>query len=251
MLIIPAIDIRAGKCVRLRRGRLEEETIYSNDPVFIAKMFQSKGAQRIHIVDLDGAFAGSPQNLSVVESIRKAVSVELEFGGGIRKIETIKKISDMGIDKIIFGTVSVFDPDVVKKALKKFKKKIIVALDVLDGKIAVGGWKEITQYDALEFAKDIKKKGIKEIIVTDIKKDGMMEGPNIEGIKRICESGLSVIASAGISVIDDVKKVLSLEKYGVSGMIIGKAIYADSIKLEDAIKEAQNSGSSRRGCSAC
>ncbi|MDD5686954.1 MAG: 1-(5-phosphoribosyl)-5-[(5-phosphoribosylamino)methylideneamino]imidazole-4-carboxamide isomerase [Elusimicrobia bacterium] len=235
MLIIPAIDIRDGNCVRLSQGKLEAECIYSKDPTFIAKMFQSKGAKRIHIVDLDGAFKGAPQNLVELEKIRQAVSIEIEFGGGIRKIETLEKIANMGIDKIILGTVAVFNPELMKEAVKKFKDRIILAIDVFDGKIAIGGWKEVTQHEALEFAKSAKEIGIKEIIVTDIKKDGMMEGPNIEGIRKICKSDLAVIASGGVSTIDDVKKISALEKYGVSGMIIGKAIYTDSIKLEDAI----------------
>ncbi|MDO8733745.1 MAG: 1-(5-phosphoribosyl)-5-[(5-phosphoribosylamino)methylideneamino]imidazole-4-carboxamide isomerase [Elusimicrobiota bacterium] len=219
----------------LTQGKFEAETIYSKDPVFIAKMFETQGAKRIHIIDLDGAFAGTPQNLSILKKIKETVSVELEFGGGIRKIETIEKIADMGIDKIILGTVAVFNPDMVKEAVKKYKEKIILAIDVYDDKIAVGGWKEKTQYDALEFAKNMAGMGVKEIITTDIKKDGMMEGPNIEGIKKLCKSGLSVIASGGVSTIEDVKKISELEKHGVTGMIIGKALYNDSIKLDEAI----------------
>ena len=220
----------------LTQGKFEAETIYSKDPVFIAKMFKTQGAKRIHIIDLDGAFAGTPQNLSILKKIKETVSVELEFGGGIRKIETIEKIADMGIDKIILGSVAVFNPDMVKEAVKKYKDKIIIAIDVYDDKIAVGGWKEITQYDALEFAKKMADIGVKEIITTDIKKDGMMEGPNIDGIKKLCKSGLSVIASGGVSTIEDVKKISELEKSGVAGMIIGKALYNDSIKLDEAIE---------------
>ena len=220
----------------LTQGKFEAETIYSKDPVFIAKMFKTQGAKRIHIIDLDGAFAGTPQNLSILKKIKETVSVELEFGGGIRKIETIEKIADMGIDKIILGSVAVFNPDMVKEAVKKYKDKIIIAIDVYDDRIAVGGWKEITQYDALEFAKKMADIGVKEIITTDIKKDGMMEGPNIDGIKKLCKSGLSVIASGGVSTIEDVKKISELEKSGVAGMIIGKALYNDSIKLDEAIE---------------
>lgn len=220
----------------LTQGKFEAETIYSKDPVFIAKMFKTQGAKRIHIIDLDGAFTGTPQNLSILKKIKETVSVELEFGGGIRKIETIEKIADMGIDKIILGTVAVFNPALVKEAVKKYKEKIILAIDVYDDRIAVGGWKEITQYDASEFAKNMADIGVKEIITTDIKKDGMMTGPNIKGIKKLCKNGLSVIASGGVSTIEDVKKISELEKFGVAGMIIGKALYNDSIKLDEAIK---------------
>jgi len=236
MLIIPAIDIRDGNVVMLTQGKLDAETIYSKDPVFMAKMFESRGAKRIHIIDLDGAFVGTPQNLSILEKIRAAVSVELEFGGGIRKIETIDKIADMGINKIILGTLTVFNPDALKDIIKKYKDKIIIAIDVADDKITIAGWKETTQYDALEFAKKMKDIGVKEIITTDVKRDGMMEGPNFNGIKKICTSGLKVIASGGISTIDDIVKLCELEKLGITGAIIGKALYNDSIKLEDAIK---------------
>ncbi|MFH1540730.1 MAG: 1-(5-phosphoribosyl)-5-[(5-phosphoribosylamino)methylideneamino]imidazole-4-carboxamide isomerase [Elusimicrobiota bacterium] len=235
MLIIPAIDIRNGNCVRLTQGKFEAETIYSKDPVFVAKMFQSQGAKRIHIIDLDGAFTGTPQNFTVLKKIRETVSIELEFGGGIRKIETIEKIANIGIDKIILGTVAVVDAEIVKEAVKKYKDKIMLAIDVTDEKVAIDGWKETTKYDALEFAKNMADIGIKEIIATDIEKDGMMEGPNIDSIKKLCQSGLSVIASGGVSTIEDVKKIVTLERYGVIGMIIGKAIYTNSIKLEDAI----------------
>src|SRR3989339_397772 len=236
MLIIPAIDIRGGNCVMLTQGKLEAETVYSKDPAFIAKMFQAKGAKRIHIVDLDGAFSGVPQNTSIVEKIREAVTVELEFGGGVRKIETIEKMLDIGIDKIIIGTVAAFNPDIVKEAIKKYNDKIILAIDIFDNKIAIGGWKEVTQYDALEFAKNMREIGVNELITTDVMRDGMMEGPNLDGIKRICKSGISVIASGGISTIEDVKKIASLENFGVTGMIIGKALYNDSIKIEEALK---------------
>jgi len=235
MLIIPAIDIRGGNCVMLTQGKLEAETIYSKDPVFIAKMFQSKGAKRIHVIDLDGAFIGVPQNLSVLSKILDAVSVEVEFGGGIRKMDTIDRVISLGAGKVIIGTIAVFNPDVVKEAVAKYGDKIIIAIDVWDENIAIGGWKEKTQTDALEFTRSMKEIGVKEIITTDIKRDGMMEGANIDGIKRLCRSGMSVIASGGVSTLDDVKKICALEPSGVSGMIIGKALYNDSIKLEDAI----------------
>ncbi|OQA92657.1 MAG: 1-(5-phosphoribosyl)-5-((5-phosphoribosylamino)methylideneamino) imidazole-4-carboxamide isomerase [Elusimicrobia bacterium ADurb.Bin231] len=235
MQIIPAIDIRGGNCVMLTQGKLEAETIFSKDPVFIAKMFQTKGIKRIHIVDLDGAFVGAPQNLTLVEKIRMETSVEIEFGGGVRKLETVDKLVSIGINKIIIGTSAVFNLCMLKEAVAKHNDKIILAIDVLDDKIAIGGWKEKTNHDALEFAKTMQDIGIKEIIMTDIMKDGMMRGANIEGIKRLCRSGLSVIASGGVSTSDDVRKICKLESCGVVGMIIGKALYTGSIKLEDAI----------------
>jgi phosphoribosylformimino-5-aminoimidazole carboxamide ribotide isomerase len=236
MLIIPAIDLRGGNCVRLTQGKLENETIYSKDPVFVAKMFQSKGAARIHIVDLDGAFVGTSQNLFVLEKIRAAVTTELEFGGGIRKEDTVDRLVELGINKIIIGTLAVFKPELVKALVEKHGDRIVIAIDVYEGKIAIGGWKEITQYDAFDFAIKMRDIGVKELIVTDIKKDGMMEGPNVEGIRAVAKSGLSVIASGGVSTLADVKKICAIEKHGVTGMIIGKALYTDSIKLEEAIE---------------
>lgn len=236
MLIIPAIDLRGGNCVRLKQGKLEQETIYSRDPVFVAKMFQAKGAQRIHVVDLDGAFVGASQNLVVLKKIREAVSIEIEFGGGIRKPESVKSLVEMGINKIIIGTIAVTNRELVKSLAADYPDNIILAIDVTENKIAIGGWKEITQYDALEFAGEMKQIGIKEIITTDIKRDGMMTGPNLNGIKRICRSGLPVIASGGISAMEDVTNICKLENDGVFGMIIGRAVYDETVKIEEAIK---------------
>lgn len=237
MLIIPAIDIRQGKCVRLTQGKLEQETIYSNDPVFVAKMWCAKGAERLHLVDLDGAFCGVPQNWEIIENIRKNVQCTIEFGGGVRNLKTIQRLDKMGIDRIILGTLVVYHPEIFKKAVDKYHEKIMVGIDVSDGKIAIAGWKEVTEMSAAELLAKLESSGIKEIVVTNVKKDGTLEGPDIVGIKEIAEtSKLEVIASGGVGSINDVYKIKQLEKYGVKGLIIGKALYNESIKFEDVIK---------------
>ncbi len=248
MLVIPAIDLRGGHCVRLYQGKLEEEEIYSKDPVFIAKLWQTESAKRIHIIDLDGAFAGVMRNFDLIEKIRQAVNVPLEVGGGIRNIKTAEKLVKIGIDKIILGTSLIYNPKLVEQMVNKYKKKIMVSIDAVDGKVAIAGWKEVTAVSIDEILELIKKLGIEEIVYTDIKKDGTLEGPNFAAIKQVCtsfsSSGLSVskslgegvIASGGITSLEDVKKLKELEPLGLEGIIIGKALYTEKIKLGEAIK---------------
>jgi len=237
MLIIPAIDIHLGKCVMLTQGKIEKETIYSNDPVFMAKMWQSKGAKRLHVVDLDGAFRGTPQHVDCIAEIRKAFTGTIQLGGGIRDEKAISHFIELGIDKLILGTLMIYNPELTRKTIKKYGEKIIGAVDIVNGKVAIGGWKEITETVAVDFAKELKDNGMKEIIVTDVTKDGTLEGANIEEIGNIARtSGLSVFASGGIGSIEDVKKVKEIEKDGVAGVIIGKALYNESVKYEDLLK---------------
>jgi len=237
MLVIPAIDIRGGNCVRLVQGRLEQETIFSKDPVFVAKLWRAQGAKRIHIVDLDGAFSGIIQNLDLIKEIAKSIKVPVEVGGGIRDMETIERVFSGGVAKVVLGTSVIYDTATVRKALKKFGNRIVVSIDSLGGKVAIGGWKEITTVRATVLAKRVEEMGVKEIIFTDIKKDGMLKGPNLKSIKSFAEKvEVPVIACGGISDLEDVKRIKELEKYGVSGMIIGKALYTGSIKLQEAIQ---------------
>ncbi|MFH2070603.1 MAG: 1-(5-phosphoribosyl)-5-[(5-phosphoribosylamino)methylideneamino]imidazole-4-carboxamide isomerase [Elusimicrobiota bacterium] len=237
MEIIPAIDIRKGKCVMLTQGKLEKETIYSSDPVFMARMWQAKGAKRIHIVDLDGAFCGVPQNWPVIEEIRKSCNgIILEFGGGIRSIETIDKLVRAGYDRIIVATLSIYNPDEVRKAVEKYGEKVIGALDVVDGRVAIGGWKDITEIEAPELLKKLEEMGIKEVVVTDVMRDGMLGGANIEEIKNLATStSIKIIASGGVGSIEDIKAIKMLERYGVTGVIVGKALYNESVIFEEAL----------------
>jgi len=242
MIVIPAIDIRQKKCVCLERGKIEKETTYSNDPVFIAKLFQAKGATQLHIVDLDGAFCGKPQNLNLVKEIRNAFNGIIQFGGGVRTQKIIDKLVDMNIDKIIISTLAIYHPEIVRNAVEKYGNKIIGAVDVVEGKVAIGGWKEVTEVPAIELLKKLEDMNIKEAIITDIAKDGSLEGPNIEEIKNIASStSLKVIASGGIGSLNDLIKLKSLEKYGLIGVIIGKALYNDTIKFEEAKRIAESS----------
>ncbi len=239
MLVIPAIDLRGGQCVRLTQGRLDKETIFSKDPVFIAKLFKAKGAKRLHIVDLDGAFSGKPQNKSIIKKIVKSVDIPVQLGGGIREFKTIKKILSRGIDKVIIGTAAIYDPNLARRAIHEFGRRVIVGIDAFNGKVAIGGWKEITSIDAIELAKKLELWGVSEIIFTDISKDGMLEGPNLRAIKKMAKSvNIPIIASGGISSLRDIERIKRLERYGVIGVIIGKAIYTESISLEDAIQLA-------------
>jgi len=241
MLLIPAIDIRGGNCVRLVQGKLEQETIFSKDPIFVAKLWQAQGAKRIHIVDLDGAFSGVIQNLELIAEIVKSTSVPIQVGGGIRDMDTIERVLSSGVSKVILGTSAIYHTETLKKGLKKFGDKIMVSIDSLDGKVAIGGWKEITAVRAVDLGKRMEEIGVREIVFTDIKKDGLLKGPNVKGIKAFAQKvGVPVIACGGISSLDDVKKIKELEQYGVYGMIIGKALYTGNIKLQEAIGIVEN-----------
>jgi len=240
MLVIPAVDIRGGNCVRLVQGRLEEETIFSKDPVFIARLWQAQGAERLHIVDLDGAFSGMVRNFDVIKRIVKGVNIPVQVGGGIRNINTIKKMLNIGVYKVILGTAAIYDPDMLKKAVNRYKNRIMISIDMLGGKVKIAGWKETTSVNVLSLAERMEELKIGQIILTDIKKDGTLAGPNIRNIKMLTQKiKASIIVSGGISSIKDVKKVKALEKMGVIGMIIGKALYLEKVDLREAIKIAK------------
>ncbi|MDD2524164.1 MAG: 1-(5-phosphoribosyl)-5-[(5-phosphoribosylamino)methylideneamino]imidazole-4-carboxamide isomerase [Endomicrobiaceae bacterium] len=238
MLIIPAVDIRQGNCVMLQQGKIADETIYSKDPVFMAKLWKAKGAERLHVVDLDGSFSGNQSNNTIIGNICLSVDMPVQIGGGIRSMKRIDEIFTLGASYAILGTVAIYNPDVVRQAIEKYgSERIIVAVDIFEDKVAIGGWKEITPVTTLEMIDKLKNMGVKEIIYTDISKDGMLKGPNIDGLKKIAKaSKMNVIASGGVTTIDDVKKIAKLEKIGVIGAIVGKALYTEDFKLEEAIR---------------
>ncbi|MFC1485277.1 1-(5-phosphoribosyl)-5-[(5-phosphoribosylamino)methylideneamino]imidazole-4-carboxamide isomerase [bacterium] len=241
MKIIPAIDLRNGNCVRLEQGKLNKETIYSNSPQEMAKLWENKGAKRLHLVDLDGAFTGSMINFEVIKKIRQTVNLEIDVGGGIRTVESAEKLINLGIDKIIFGTIAVTDPEIVEKACGKFKEKITIGIDAFDGKIAIKGWEGITEIKADTLINQMEKLGVSEFIYTDISKDGMLAGPNTKAIKKICSiTTQNIIASGGISNLDDIKALLDLKMPNLIGAITGKAIYAKTLDLEKAIELVEN-----------
>lgn len=237
MKIIPAIDLKEGKCVRLLQGRKEDVTTYSDDPVSVAKRWVSEGADLIHIVDLDGAFSGNQANIESIKKIRDAVSIDLELGGGIRNMERIDYLISLGINRVILGTVAVKNPDLVKEAADKYPGSIIVGIDARDGKAAIKGWVEVTDTDAFELAKKMEGLGASGIIYTDISRDGMLSGPNIETMEKMVNTvSIPVIASGGISSMEDIKNLSAIP--GLWGAITGKALYAGSISLKEAIRVA-------------
>ncbi|MEA3359981.1 MAG: 1-(5-phosphoribosyl)-5-[(5-phosphoribosylamino)methylideneamino]imidazole-4-carboxamide isomerase [Thermodesulfobacteriota bacterium] len=236
MIVIPAVDIKGGKCVRLRQGLMDEETIFSDNPEEMALKWQEKGAKRLHLVDLDGAVNGETSNKKVVQNIVKMVSVPVQLGGGIRNMKTIGEYIDMGIDQVILGTVAYKNPDLVDEACKRYENKIIVSIDSKDGYISIEGWTEPTQMAAIDLAKNFENMGVNSIIYTDIKRDGMESGPNLDAIKKFAGAlNMKVIAAGGISTLKDIEDLSLLEKYGVNGAIVGKALYSGSIKLEEVI----------------
>lgn len=244
MLIIPAVDLHQGKCVRLTQGRLDQETIYSHDPVFIARLWQSKGAKLLHLVDLDGAYVGCVQHWDVIKNIRKVLTIPIQFGGGVRNLKTVVELDKIGIDRIIISTVILSNPDEAKSITKKFPNKILAAVDIKEDRLAIGGWKEELPININEYLQKVKELGIKEIILTDIDREGLLQGINFEKIKKFLEGiqnfKFNIILSGGITSIEDIKKIKSLESYGVKGVIVGKALYAETINFEEAMKIVQS-----------
>jgi len=240
MIVIPAVDIRKGYCIRLTQGKLDRETVFSTDPVFMAKLWRAQGAGRLHVIDMDGAFTGESQNLSIIEKITESVDIPVQMGGGIRRMEKIEEILEKGIDRVILGTSAVYEISLVRKAVRKFGEKIIVSIDAIEDKVAIGGWKDITSVKPDELAGKMEDIGVKEIIFTSIGKDGMMEGPDMKSIEGFADRvKVPVIVSGGISSIEDIARIKALGKPNIMGMIIGKALYTDAVKLPDAIKAAE------------
>lgn len=240
MIIIPAIDLKDGLCVRLLQGKKEDATVYSDDPGSTAQRWESCGAKLLHVVDLDGAFTGNQKNLEGIRKIREAVKMDIEVGGGIRDMERIDLLISIGINRVILGTIAIEKPELVKEACKKYPDRVLVGIDAKNGYAAVKGWVEVTGVKAKELALKMQQYGAAGIIYTDISKDGMMTGPNIETTREMVESiDIPVIASGGISSIDDIKRLLEIK--GLWGAITGKAIYSGAIDLREAIKLTEGS----------
>ena len=237
MLLIPAIDLKKGVVVRLTQGEKDTAVVYSDDPAEVAKLWESKGAELIHVVDLDGAMMGYHQNLESVKKIVNAVKIPVQFGGGVRSIRTIEEVLGIGVAKVIIGSKAAIDPNLTRDAIAKFNDKIIVGIDAKGGKVAVWGWQQMTEYTALDLAQEMKRSGVTRIIYTDIARDGMLEGPNFDAVREFTQAiKLEVIAAGGITSLDDIKKLLAFEKIGLKGAIVGKAIYTGKIELSEAIK---------------
>lgn len=235
MLIIPAIDLKDGKCVRLFQGRADQVTVFSDDPVEVGLKWQGLGARLIHVVDLDGAFSGNQKNLEVIRRIKKVISVEIEVGGGIRDMERIETLLEMGINRVILGTIAMEKPELMKEACKRFPGRIIAGIDAKDGLVAIKGWVELTGMKAIDLAMRMHDIGVWGIIYTDISRDGTMIGPNIDAMREMVEAvNVPVIASGGISSMEDIKRLASIR--GLYGAITGKALYAGAIDLKEAIR---------------
>lgn len=240
MIVIPAVDLKDGNCVRLTRGKPENETVYSKDPVKMAKLWQSKGAGRLHIIDLDGAFSGKMGNGDIIERIVEEIQIPVQVGGGIRELPVIEDLIDKGVRRVIMGSAAIYDKDLVKKAVKRWPDRITVGIDSDSGKVAVKGWKDITQISAIDLARQMEQIGVTELIVTDIKKDGTLEGPNIKWIEKIAGSvSVPVIGAGGMSELEDVRNLKRAEINNLKGIIIGKALYSNSIELSRAIEVVQ------------
>jgi len=243
MQIIPAIDIRKGKCVRLIMGDVRDETVYSKEPVEVAKLWQVKGARMIHVVDLDGALTGKPKNSEIILKIAKALRVNIEVGGGLREEEDIKKYMKAEVRRVILSTSAIASEEFLKNMLEEYKEKIIVGVDAKDGYVAAKGWKDITGVKVLDFIKKLEGMGVKRIIYTDIRRDGVMKGPNIKGVITILRNTkMKVIVSGGVSRLKNIERLMEIEKKydNLEGIIIGKALYTGDIDLKEAIKLAKD-----------
>ena len=236
MKIFPAIDIKDKKCVRLIKGDFIQKTEYQMSPVEQATQFIDKGFKNLHIVDLDGALAGETLNLDIIKEIVSKFDFKVEVGGGVRDFDSIQEYADIGVDKVILGSAAIKDKNFLKKACKKFPKKIALGLDAKDGKLSLSGWKESSGISTLDFLTEVNDYGISRLIFTDINKDGTKESPNFEETLKVAEiSNCPVIISGGVSSIEDIKKAKTLKN--IEGVIVGKAIYDGDIKLEDLVEE--------------
>lgn len=243
MIVIPAIDLKQGKCVRLRQGRMDDDTVYGSNPAEMAKKWVAAGAERIHLVDLDGAFSGRPENLEAIRAIRKAVDVELDLGGGIRDEATAVKLLEEGLDYVILGTAALENPDLVGALSDRHPGRVLVGIDAMNGMVAVRGWAEVSKISAVELAAKLSEKGAAGFIFTDIERDGMQTGVNVEATVRFAEAARGqVIASGGVKDIEDIKRLLAAGGDRITGVITGRAIYEGTLDLTEAVMLTERAG---------
>jgi phosphoribosylformimino-5-aminoimidazole carboxamide ribotide isomerase len=240
MLIIPAVDIKGGRCVRLLQGREDSETVFGDDPSAMAARWEAEGAQMLHVVDLDGAFRKSPQNMEAIQRIVDSVSIPVQLGGGIRNMETVSMFLNLGVERVIIGTEAIRNPGLVKQACQAYPGRIIAGIDAREGMVAIEGWTETTEREAIEVARSFDGLQLAGIVFTDIHKDGMQSGPNIKETKRLAESvSTPVIASGGVNDINDIRAIAAIESAGVVAVITGRALYEGTLVLKDALGVAQ------------
>ncbi|MDS4028226.1 MAG: 1-(5-phosphoribosyl)-5-[(5-phosphoribosylamino)methylideneamino]imidazole-4-carboxamide isomerase [Candidatus Contendobacter sp.] len=244
MLLIPAIDLKDGKCVRLRQGRMEDSTVFSDDPVAMAERWVKAGARRLHLVDLNGAFAGRPVNAQVIRRIAQTFpDVPIQVGGGIRDEQTVEAYLDVGVQFVIIGTKAVQEPGFISDLCAEYPGHIIVGLDAKDGRVAVNGWSKLSKHDVIDLARIFERYGVEAIVYTDISRDGMMQGVNVEATVRLAQAiSIPVIASGGVSTLDDVRALCAVESEGIMGVIIGRALYDGAIDLVEAQRLANTQG---------
>ena len=237
MVIIPAVDIKNGKCVRLYQGRMDAETVFSDDPSAMAKKWADEGAEIIHVVDLDGAIEKRPRNLDSIRRIIDRINAKVQVGGGIRNEKTVKMYFEMGVKRVVIGTEAIQNPKFVKDICRSFPGKIIVGIDARNGMVAIEGWTKTTQIKALDLARQFEDCGVGAVNFTDIHRDGMKTGPNIDETRRLAEAiSIPVVASGGVSTLKDIKNLMPLEAVGVIGVITGRALYSGSLNLKEAIE---------------
>ncbi len=245
MLLIPAIDLKDGQCVRLRQGRMEDETVFSDDPVAVAGRWVEAGARRLHLVDLDGAFAGKPANSEVIHAIAEAYpDLPIQIGGGIRDEDTVQAYLEAGVQYVIIGTKAVSAPHFVNDLCLEFPGHVIVGLDAKDGKVAIDGWSKLSRHDVIDMAQRFEEDGVAAIIFTDISRDGMMEGVNVDSTVKLAQAvRIPVIASGGITNMDDIRALCAVEDEGIMGAITGRAIYEGTLDFAEAQKYADEQAS--------
>lgn len=242
MLLIPAIDLKEGKCVRLRQGRMEDDTVFSDDPIAVAGKWAAAGAKRIHLVDLDGAFAGKPKNAGIINEIVAAYpEMAVQIGGGIRDEDTIQAYLDAGVEYVIIGSKAVTAPHFVRDMALEFPRHIIVGLDAKDGKVAIDGWSKLSRHDVIDMALHFEEDGVEAIVYTDISRDGMMAGVNVEATASLARAiRIPVIASGGITNMDDIRALGAASGDGIMGAITGRAIYEGTLDFAEAAKLAES-----------
>ncbi len=240
MILFPAIDIRGGKCVRLTEGRFDMETVFADDPSEMAVRWSEAGAEYLHVVDLDGALAGKSQNLPAIKKIIAHAKMPVQVGGGIRTLENVAELLDLGVSRVILGSIAVKNPQLVEAACKEFTDQVVVGIDAKNGEVAVEGWGDLSGMAATELAKKMATVGVEHIIFTDISRDGKLSGVNVEATVELAQaSGVKVIASGGVASLDDIKNLKAVETKGVEGCIIGKAIYTGAVDLQEALRVAK------------
>ena len=236
MIVIPAIDIRGGRCVRLHQGDFDQETVYGADPVEMALRWQAEGAERLHVVDLDGAREGAGTNREIIGMIAQALSIPVQTGGGLRNADTIQAMLDSGVQRCIVGTTAALEGEATQALFARFGDALILGLDAKEGYVAIRGWRETTDQTALDFAREMVERGARRIIYTDVARDGTLEGPNLPALKAMAEAaGVPIVASGGISKVEDIVALKALEPIGVEAAITGKALYANTMTLPGAI----------------